>query len=183
MSDDLPQVFPMTQMSQNEEGETVVRRVKPLTYALMAFVKVFLDEDDTMDIADDENSAVWGYSVSVDDDELEAFITTDEEECLISLDIYFGSFDVPKKTLAAINELIVAKNFAIPVGQLQTMYDEGKCLIRYHNAIDVSGIASDDPEYRGPHRIHPELIQNMYQYGQGIVSAVYSDVRDLVDSV
>ena len=38
----IPEVIPMTQTSFDENGEIVTRKVKPLTYALISFVKVNL---------------------------------------------------------------------------------------------------------------------------------------------
>jgi hypothetical protein len=134
--DEPPDVFPTTQIAQTENGETVVKRVRPLTYALMTFVKVVIDMEDTIDISDDESSAEWNVGISIDEDrELNACFTTFEDSGLITFDIYFGQFSLSPKQNQNIEHLIIETNNKFAIGHVQIVDD----YIRYHASIDVRG--------------------------------------------
>jgi hypothetical protein len=47
--------------------------------------------------------------------------------------------------------------------------------------VDVSGIASDDPEYAGPHLIQPQLFANMFEYGRHVVAERFG--RELAEKL
>ena len=177
MTNSLPEVFPMTQTFELD-GEFISRRVRPLTYALMTYVKGYLNQPDTINIDEDEDGR-WEFFIPVDDEHLQAVFTTDEGNCLISLFVDFEGVPVDEDIIPNINQYLLSKNVGVPVGQLRVIYHEGVCYIRYFNCIDVSGIASEDPSYEGPHRIHPDLIKNMHDYAAGIVSTVYPEFKEL----
>jgi hypothetical protein len=160
----IPEVIPMTQISFDENGETVTRKVKPLTYALISFVKVNLGLEDTVNISEDELSAQWSSEYNFDDEKfnIHIFINVNEESGIISLDIYPTEFEVDNLNPDYLVNFIIEKNIDLASGQFQSANGH----FRYHSSIDVEGIASDDPEYTGPHLIHPQLIVNMFNYGQ-----------------
>jgi len=177
MPTELREVFPMSQTFELN-GEFVNKRVRPLTYALMTYVKGFLGQPDTIDIDDDEDGQ-WNFTLAVADEQLDAMISTDEENCLISLFVDFGRFSVDNSIIHQINQYFLSKNVGVPVGQLRVIHHESECYVRYFNCVDVSGIASQDPNYEGPHRIHPELIKNMHEYAEGIVNNVYPEFKEM----
>jgi hypothetical protein len=184
----IPDVIPMTQLAQNEDGETVVKRVRPLTFALMTFVKVILKMEDTIDISDDESSASWSFSMPRDEDEelnaydpgraSHGFFTTLEDLGLITFEIYFGEgLSLSQKKTREIEHFIIETNNELHTGHIQIL--DGT--IRYHASINVSGIASDDPEYAGPHLIPRQLFSNMFEYGTNIVAEVFG--RELAEKL
>ena len=50
----IPPVAPLTQIEKNTDGTTRFKKVKPITYALISFIKNILEERDTVNINDDE---------------------------------------------------------------------------------------------------------------------------------
>ena len=58
----IPPVIPLTQMEIKEDGTSIVKRVRPLTYALITFVKNIMNEPDTINISDDEMQGEWNYN-------------------------------------------------------------------------------------------------------------------------
>lgn len=184
MTEDLPEVFPMTQVSQTEEGETVVRRVRPLTYALMSFVKVDLGAEDTIDIAEDEASAQWHFEMSIDDDEgaIDGYINTAEEIGLITLDIYFGTYELSEDKRCEVERFLLQNNLRIGIGSLQIIDNPSSGFtVRYHSSIDVDGIASSDPQYSGPHLIKPQLIANMFNYGRSVAAKICGALSEVIE--
>jgi hypothetical protein len=173
-------VIPLAQSSRDEKGEFVTKRVKPLTYALLSFVKTYLKQSDTVDISDDENFAQWQFVLEVEGEALGGFINTNEIDAIISIDVYLTeSKSIEERARTKMLEFIISTNAKLPVGQLQIVDTDEKSLVRYHNSIDVSGLASEDPSYRGPHLVHPLLIQNMYEYARGIIQSECHNVRRL----
>jgi|LauGreDrversion4_2_1035121.scaffolds.fasta_scaffold714800_1 hypothetical protein len=160
----IPEVIPMTQTSFDENGNVVTRHVKPLTYALISFVKVNLGLQDTVDISDDELSAQWSFEYKFDNEKfnIHIFINVNEESGIISLDIYPTGFEINNLNPEFLIDFIIETNIDLAIGQFQ--FSGGH--FRYHSSIDVEGIASLDPAYTGPHLIHPQLIVNMFNYGQ-----------------
>lgn len=157
-------VIPLLQASRTEEGEVVTKRVKPLTYALMSWVKNYKGLEDTIDIDDDEDSAEWEitHTTSVGLD-FQIYINTYEAPGIISMFIYYLEENVAEGKLAAAKEMLFEINNEHPTGKFQ-LVGEGKVL-RYYSGINVSGLASDDPEYTGEHLISPKLIDNMFNDG------------------
>jgi hypothetical protein len=172
----IPDVIPMTQIAQTEDGQAVVKRVRPLTYALLTFVKSILNMEDTVDISDDESSAQWGIEISIGEEKLTASFITFEDDCLITFDIYFGQFSLSPKQLKDIEHFIIETNNKLIIGHIQIADD----YIRYHSSIDVSGIASDDPEYSGPHVIPPQLLANMFEYGNDVAERFSKELAEKV---
>lgn len=158
----MSQVIPLTQVSTLPNGEVVSRTVRPLTYALMWFVKNTLGMEDTIDIADDEMFSEW--SVTIGDNEFPLYVNCFEMAGLYTLDIYFGevSEDDFVTAIVTINEL----NCQIDAGNFQ--YINGG--VRYHNSVIVKGIASEDPEYEGPHLISPKILENMFSCAKDLVA-------------
>lgn len=88
--DKIQPVIPMDQIAIDENGNAVAKSVRPLTYALMTFIKCDLGMEDTIDISDDESEAQWQVSFSSEDSKhsFSAFIDTDENSGIIALNIY-----------------------------------------------------------------------------------------------
>jgi hypothetical protein len=159
---DIPPVIPLTQMEMKEDGTSIVKRVRPLTYALMTFVKNILNEPDTINISDDEMEGEWSHSFSIDDDtEYTLYINTYEANELITLDVYVSTVDTELVDEASVNEFIVAMNLYLKIGQIQKLKNNS---IRFHASIAVEGIASQEKDYSGPHLISPKLFANMFGY-------------------
>ena len=163
MNSEIPPVIPLYQNEMHEDGSVKIKKVKPLTYALMTWVKNYKGLEDTIDIADNENFAQWEIAYTNNDREFSIYFNTDETNGLIVLFIYYMGEEVFPENLLKAKELILEKNLAIPVGQFQLVGD-GKVL-RYSSGVSVGGIASPDPDYSGPHLISPQLIENMFEEG------------------
>jgi hypothetical protein len=133
---DIPPVIPLTQMEMKEDGTSIVKRVRPLTYALITFVKNIMNEPDTINISDDEKE-------------------------LITLDVYVSTVDLELVDEASVNEFIVSFNLQLKIGQIQKLNNNS---IRFHASIAVEGIASQEKDYSGPHLISPKLFANMFDY-------------------
>jgi hypothetical protein len=172
----IPEVIPMTQTSFDGNGEIVTRKVKPLTYALISFVKVNLGLKDTVDISEDELSAEWRLEYDFDDEKFNILISinVNEESGIISLDIYPTKFQINNLNPDYLVNFIIEKNIDLISGQFQSKNGH----FRYHSSIDVEGIASDDPKYTGPHLIHPQLIVNMFNYGQSAIGNAINEFNE-----
>jgi hypothetical protein len=157
-------VIPLTQASTTEDGEVTIRRVKPLTYALMSWVKKYKGLEDTIDIAEDENSAEWEitHTTSVGLD-FQIYINTYENPGIISMFIYYLEENVAEDKVAAAKQMLFEINNEHPTGKFQLVGDDK--ILRYYSGINVSGLASEDPEYTGEHLISPKLIDNMFDDG------------------
>ena len=182
MSDDIskiPSVIPMTQVAVDSEGKTVIKRVRPLTYALMSFVKVNLELKDTIDITDDEANSQWEYDDISEDENLSTkiYIDVSEDLGMITLNIYPTNIDISSIDQVLLKDFILKMNLDFYAGQLQLMNG----YLRYHSSIDVEGIASDDPNYEGPHLVHPRLILNMFTYGRATIRKVIVEIHELLN--
>ena len=158
---DIPPVIPLTQMEMKEDGTSIVKRVRPLTYALITFVKNIMNEPDTINISDDEMEGEWNYNFSIDDTVHNLFFNTYEEKELITLDVYVSTVDLELVDEASVNEFIVSFNLQLKIGQIQALNNNS---IRFHASIAVEGIASQEKDYSGPHLISPKLFANMFDY-------------------
>jgi hypothetical protein len=158
---DIPPVIPLTQMEMKEDGTSIVKRVRPLTYALITFVKNIMNEPDTINISDDEMEGEWNYNFSIDDTVHNLFFNTYEEKELITLDVYVSTVDLELVDEASVNEFIVSFNLQLKIGQIQKLNNNS---IRFHASIAVEGIASQEKDYSGPHLISPKLFANMFDY-------------------
>jgi len=182
MSDDktkIPPVIPMTQIAVDSDGETVIKRVRPLTYALMSFVKVYLELKDTIDITDDEANSQWEYEDIAEDENLSTkiYIDVSEDLGMVTLNIYAINIDISSIDQVLLKDFILKMNLDFHAGQLQLMNG----YLRYHSSIDVEGIASDDPNYEGPHLVHPRLILNMFSYGRTAIRKVIIEIHELLN--
>ncbi len=159
-------VFPMTQSEILEDGTLVKKRVKPLTYSLMNWVKVYMGLPDSIDISDDEDYAQFEISVPHPNDgfEYKCYFNTDEEDGLIKLYIYQFNDPIPEEKISDVKELILKENMEFLTGQIQLVASSSPSqIIRYYSGICVKGIASDDPNYSGEFQISPQLYQNMLE--------------------
>ncbi len=159
-----PPVIPMTQFDQNEDGSLIAKKVKPLTYALMTWVKKYKKMEDTIDIADDEDSAEWETKYTREDGpDFEVYFNTYEKPGIISLFIYCPETEIEENQISDARRLVLERNIKLGTGQFQLIRDDAA--FRYYIGINVSGIASKDPDYQGEHLISPKLIDNMFDDG------------------
>ena len=140
----LDELDSMVQSSIAEDGSTVVKQMKPLTLALYKWIKS-MGWEDSMDIADDENSAQFSFTItsSDEDKEFKCFFNTDEESSIITLCIYYFDDEVDGEKVGAAMHAVLEKNLSCVTGQFQIV-DEFKTL-RYFAAINFANTA---PNYR-----------------------------------
>ena len=140
----LDELDSMVQSSIAEDGSAVVKQMKPLTLALYKWIKS-MGWEDTMDIADDENSAQFSFTItsSDEDKEFKCFFNTDEESSIITLCIYYFDDEVDEEKIGAAMHAVLEKNLSCVTGQFQIV-DEFKTL-RYFAAINFANTA---PNYR-----------------------------------
>ena len=181
-ADELPDVFPMTQVETSDDGEAKTRPVRPLTYAMMTFVKGILGEPDTIDIVEDGSFAEWWWPFPspVSGEVLVLRFRTAEDRKLIFLDIdlnYVKAGEMGAHLRGRLEHLVLETNNRLEVGHIQLEADE----VRYHSSIKVDGIASEDPEYRGPHLLPPMLFKNMFDYGRAVATKFVGELNALLD--
>ena len=140
----LDELDSMMQSSIAEDGSAVVKQMKPLTLALYKWIKS-MGWEDSMDIADDENSAQFSFTItsSDEDKEFKCFFNTDEESSIITLCIYYFDDEVDEEKIGAAMHAVLEKNLSCVTGQFQIV-DEFKTL-RYFAAINFANTA---PNYR-----------------------------------
>jgi hypothetical protein len=140
----LDELDSMVQSSIAEDGSAVVKQMKPLTLALYKWIKS-MGWEDSMDIADDENSAQFSFTItsSDEDKEFKCFFNADEESSIITLCIYYFDDEVDGEKVGAAMHAVLEKNLSCVTGQFQ-MVDEFKTL-RYFAAINFANTA---PNYR-----------------------------------
>jgi len=140
----LDELDSMVQNSIAEDGSVVVKQMKPLTLALYKWVKS-MDWEDSIDIADDENSAQFSFAItsSDEDKEFKCFFNTDEESSIATLCIYYFDGEVDESKVEAAMRSVLEKNLSCVTGQFQIV-DEFKTL-RYFAAINFAGTT---PNYR-----------------------------------
>ena len=168
IKEEIPPVIPLMQTEVKDDGTVVTKRVKPLTYSLISWVKVTLDLEDTVDISDDENFAEFEISNPSSNEEYEfrCYFNVDEVKGLILLYIYCFDCLIHEGKEIEMNHLSLRKNLDSLTGQFQLVSNKsnGKYL-RYFSGISVEGIASEDPDYSGEFQISPKLYDNMFKHG------------------
>jgi hypothetical protein len=134
----------MIQSSVAEDGSIVVKQMKPLTLALYKWVKS-MGWEDSIDIADDENSAQFSFTItsSDEDKQFKCFFNTDEESSVITFCIYYFDDQVDEEKAGAAMHAVLEKNLSCVTGQFQ-LIDEYKTL-RYFAGINFANTA---PNYR-----------------------------------
>ena len=180
--DSLPQVYPMTQSEVLEDGTVVNKRVKPLTYSLMSWLKNYMGLPDSIDISDDENHGQ--LEISLDQDhEIKCYFNTDEITGTIGFYIYHFDDLVPEDKIEVVKELIFSKNMENVTGQIQLVASSNPSqAIRYYHGICVKGIASEDPDYCGEFQISPQLYQNMFEYGLEVMNSFIPEVKEALEN-
>lgn len=183
-TDSIPPVIPLTQTEVRDDGSVVTKRVKPLTYALMNWVKRYMDLPDTIDIADDEDSAQFQISVpSYDEDfSYSCYFNTDEDGGYIMFYMYYFDEVIPEDKEGEVKNLILERNIQCLTGQVQIIEGESGKSIRYYSGICVKGIASEDPNYSGEFQISPQLYQNMFESGVNFMNIFVDEFRELINT-
>ena len=140
----LDELDSMVQSSIAEDGSAVIKQMKPLTLTLYKWVKS-MDWEDSIEIADDENSAQFSFTItsSDGDKEFKCFFNTDEESSIATLCIYYFDDEVDEDKVVAAMQSVLEKNLSCVTGQFQ-LIDEFKTL-RYFGAINFANTA---PNYR-----------------------------------
>jgi len=140
----LDELESMIQSSVAEDGSIVVKQMKPLTLALYKWVKS-MGWEDSIDIADDENSAQFSFTItsSDEDKQFKCFFNTDEESSIITFCIYYFDDQVDEEKAGAAMHAVLEKNLSCVTGQFQ-LIDEYKTL-RYFAGINFANTA---PNYR-----------------------------------
>jgi hypothetical protein len=173
---DIPPVIPFTQVEMKDDGTSIVKRVRPLTYALMTFVKNILNEPDTINISDDEMEGEWNYRFSVDGEgSYNLYLNTYEETEIVTLDVYSSTIDTELVDEELVNGFVVAANLNLAIGQIQKITNT----LRFHSSLALEGIASRDKDYSGPHLISPKLFANMFNYALSAFPEVASEFEIL----
>ena len=177
----IPPVIPLIQTEMTDDGKAVSKTVKPLTYSLMSWVKRTMNLPDTIDIADDENSAQFSIDVpSIDGDfNYKCYFETYEEIGLIQLYIYYYANSVKRKQLGKVKDFILAKNLECITGNFQLLESKGDIYLRYVSGVSVRGIASEDPNYQGEFQIHPKLFRNMFEDGFQVFNRYIGEFQNL----
>jgi len=175
-----PPVFPMFQSEEIEDGSVIMKRVKPLNYALISWVKNFLGKPDTVDISEDEDSGQYNMPVRVDSGfEYECFFETDEKSGLIRFYIYQTDISIQEGQIEEIRNLINEMNLNCYLGQMQ-LINKSTPRLRYYNAVLLKGVASEDPDYEGEFQISPLIYQNMFDYGLEFTNSFISKLTQLL---
>jgi hypothetical protein len=140
----LDELESMIQSSVAEDGSIIVKQMKPLTLALYKWVKS-MGWEDSIDIADDENSAQFSFTItsSDEDKQFKCFFNTDEESSVITFCIYYFDDQVDEEKAGAAMHAVLEKNLSCVTGQFQ-LIDEYKTL-RYFAGINFANTA---PNYR-----------------------------------
>lgn len=167
------EVFPLYQSELLPDGQTKTVKVRPLTYALMSYIKGTMKLEDTIEISEDEDSSEW--NVKIGDDDFELYVNCHENSELYTVDLYFGSAD--SENFSEIIASIAKLNNHLISGHFQ--YIEGH--IRYHNSCIVSEIASRDPNYEGPHILPPNIVGKMIDYAIRVSGIYGEDIKVLLD--
>lgn len=161
----IPEVIPKVQSSLDTNGNPVTKKIRPLTYALLYFITRELKYKDTISISDDLSVSEWSINFTLRDDDDEdtvpLIIMAHEDEQIMTFDVYFGEFDLNDHQRMDITSLILSVNNQLLIGSIQLF--EGNT-IRYHYSIDFNNVASEDPQYSGPHLIQPQLINNVFNH-------------------
>jgi hypothetical protein len=175
---DIPPVIPLTQMETKDDGTSIAKRVRPLTYALISFIKNILDQPDTVNISDDEMEGEWNYQFTQDedgDDVYSLFFNTYEEKENVTLDIYLPNLNIDNVEEELLNAFIIQTNLQLKIGQIQRVNNT----LRFHSSLALEGIASKDPEYSGPHLISPKLFSNMFNYAIDVFPHIVNEIENM----
>lgn len=180
-----PPVIPLTQSEILEDGSLVNKRVKPLTYALMSWVKNDMGLPDTIDISDDEDYGQFEVSIPDLNEEFEykCYFNTNEIHGLIAFYIYYFDEPIAATDSAKVKEFIFQKNMECLTGQIQLVDNSDSTqVIRYYSGIFVNGIASDDPDYSGEFQISPKLYKNMFEQGFECMNNFIPELKEFLSS-
>jgi hypothetical protein len=173
-------VIPLTQTEVREDGTVVSKRVKPLAYSLINWVKRYKNLPDTIDIADDEDSAQFEILVNSYDGKFAypCYFNTDEENGFIMFYMYYYDDLISKLKEEKVIKLVLDQNLLCITGQIQIIEGESGKSIRYYSGICVKGIASDDPNYTGEFQISPLIYQNMFDNGINFMNNFVQEFRN-----
>jgi hypothetical protein len=176
-----PPVIPMFQSAQQKDGSVIIKRLKPLNYSLLEWVKNFLKKPDTVEISEDEDSGQFNLPVRVDSGyEYECFFETDEKNGLIRFYIYATNISIQEGQIEEIKNLINEMNLSCYVGQMQ-LINKSTPQLRYYNAVLLKGVASEDPEYKGEFQISPLIYRNMFEFGLDFTNLFISKLTQFLD--
>lgn len=167
-----PQVFPCYQTVYDENGGSITKRFKPLSYMLLSWIKMS-GHTDSIDISDDENSSQYEFSMDSLDGECvyKCYFNAYEETGLISFCIYYTDEPFEIDALGeSIYVLLSAINNNLSTGQFQLVGEGNSKTLRYYSAVDLEGIASSDPNYEGPYQISPLICQQLFANGASAVN-------------
>lgn len=168
----LPEVIPYFQTATLGDGENVTKRFKPLSYAMLCWLKMN-GEKDSIDISDDENSAQYEFSMDSMDQSFKykCYFNTYEENGLITYCIYYLEAPFNISELGdEIYKLLAEINLQLQVGQFQFVGDGDEKTLRYYSSIDLKGVASEDPDYEGPFHIYPRSFERLFTQGANAVN-------------
>ena len=177
-----PPVIPLTQTEVREDGTVISKRVKPLTYSLMNWIKRYKNLPDTIDIADDEDSAQFEISVPSSDGEFSysCYFNTDEENGFIMFYMYYFDDLISKQKEEEVKNLVLDRNLQCITGQIQILEGKSGKSIRYYSGICVKGIASEDPNYSGEFQISPLLYQNIFDNGINFMNIFINEFKEIL---
>lgn len=180
-----PPVIPLTQSEIREDGTMVNKRVKPLTYALMSWVKNYMGLPDSIDISDDEDYGQFEVSVPDlnEESEYKCYFNTNEVDGLIAFYIYYFDEPIALEDSTRVREFIFEKNMECLTGQIQLVEGaDSTQIVRYYSGIFVNGIASDDPNYSGDFQISPKLYKNMFEQGFKCMNTLIPELQEFLSN-
>lgn len=172
-----PDVIPTTQVEQDKDGNSIVKKFKPLAYSLLCWIKS-KGMPDQINLNVDSSEAEYSFTMDSHDPgfKYQCFFNLDEGSGLIKYYIYFfdehfdaDDFDVLK--------LLAEINLMLPVGQFQFVETNSGHVLRYYASVSVQGIASDDLEYEGPFQIHPFLYDRLFSIGADCMNRYIESFR------
>ena len=177
-------VIPLIQTEVLEDGTVISKRVKPLTYSLMSWVKRHMNVPDTINIEDNEDFAQFQLTMPSPDEDFEydCYFNTDEKNGLIMFYMYYLDDEIPGDKEQQIKYLILNSNMQCLTGQVQMVSNTTSKLIRYYSGLCVEGIASEDPEYAGEFQISPLLYQNMFVKGFNFMNKFVDELKEVLEN-
>lgn len=179
--ENMPEVTPMTQAEILESGDVKVKKFKPLSYALMSWVKTFMKLRDTIDISDDENKSQFEITCTSENGfEFHCFFNTDELRGLISFYMYVVNHEFSADQIEDLKDFVIQKNIECMTGQVQLFNSEDAYSLRYYAGVSVRNIASDDSDYVGNYQIHPQLYQNLFDDGREWMDDFMTEIEEVI---
>jgi hypothetical protein len=200
-----PPVDELLQVSTNDDGQTVVTRVRPITAALMGFVKRKLDLPDTIDISPDEMHATWIEEFSVhaadsspgdDDRTLLVKIETFEDRNLLTLTVLIDEVSLLGKDKALLERLVAKANGSLPQGCYHLLdgtgetaeHDDGHtgsqgskisnmCRVLFDAALPSEQNTADTLGGQPAPVIKPEMIATLFEAGLAAANAMRDQLR------